>query len=109
MQGIRGDDGRIITRPPYGGISQDSHETYPGGERWWRVPRNLCGVLPTSVETSGVSGEQVPGKDTQPGNTQRAIYVMALEVKNSDPKGGIETYPAVIPMWDAHADGEVMA
>ena len=99
-------DGRIVALPPHGSLTQDSHSTEPGGGRQRRGTRDIGGVLPTSVEFSGVSSRGVTGEDTQHRKTQRKIYVPALEVKNMNPTGGPYTSPTVRLLWDAH-DGSV--
>ena len=61
--------------PPPGEISQESHDTDPEGEHWRRGVGDVCGVLPTCVDISGIPGGGVNGKDTQPVKTQRKIHV----------------------------------
>ena len=47
----------------------------------------------------------MPGEGTQPGKTQRAFHVPALEFKYCDPKEGHGASPTVRPLWGAHAGG----
>ena len=59
---------------------------------------DVCSVLLTRVENSGVNGGGVAGKCTQPSKTQREIQVQTLEVQNRDSKEGTYATPAVQPM-----------
>ena len=78
------------------------------GVRWRRGTGDICGVLLTSAELSGMSGGRVPGEVQQFGTTQKSFYVLAWEGKNCDPKGGPNASPMVQPLWGAHANGEVV-
>ena len=100
--------GIIVALPLHEAFSWDSHHTDTGGERWWRGDGDVYGVLPTSVEISGVSGGWVTNKVTQLRKTQIALYVPELELKSIDPTGGPNTSPTVQEMWDSHAGGNIM-
>ena len=68
MQGVQGSYVSIVTPPPYGEISRDNHDTDLGSGRQQKRDRGVCGVLPTHVEISGMTGGWVPGDVAQPGN-----------------------------------------
>ena len=105
LRGVQDNNGSIVALPPHGERPRDSHATDPGGRRRRRGSGEIRGVLPMSVEVSGVSGGWVTGKGTQTGKNQRAFNVPALEGKNRDPTGGTNAYTMVRPLWDAHSSG----
>ena len=55
------------------------------------------------VETIAVPGGRLPGEDTQPGKTERYIYLQTLEIKNREYTGEPNTTPKVRPMQDSHS------
>ena len=100
-----GVNGSIVTPPPHGEITWDSHATEPGSRPWKGGTRDINDVLPTGVKVGGMSGIRVPGESTKPWKTQGTLHVLILEVKGENHKGGPKDNSTVQSLWDARAEG----
>ena len=79
LQGMQDDDGSIIDLPPHREISRESHVIDPGDGHRCRGSGDVCGVITTHDDISGVPGGCVTGKGTQLGKSQRKIHLQTLE------------------------------
>ena len=92
---MRGEYGIIIAPPPYGEISKESHGTVPGIGHRRRGDGEVCSVITTCVDISGVPNGGLTVKVTKPGNNQGALHVQTLESQNRDSTGGSDATPLV--------------
>ena len=65
----------------------------------------ICGVFSAGTEVGGVTGRQITGDIAKPRETQRTLYVLALEVEGGNCTGGTRTTDKMQSLWDAYASG----
>ena len=75
LRQVQHSDGGVLTSEPHGEHPQEEFGTDTGGGHWERGEGYLRGVLPTSVNLSGLTGGGMPVEGLHDGQATGTFYV----------------------------------